>query len=101
MSKPIDLIVANIMHDAFDLIQAAMAARDQALDLVKKHGLDPAQFKLDMPNTAEQIARKLLCEIAHEAPVSDVYTALASVKAPSSADLISEGLQAIKDRQPT
>ena len=93
MSKPVSLIVSNVMHDAADAIRKMEILAKAAQKLL------PEGVRLDLPDIPTDIARKLLCEIAHEAPAGIVFKALEAVGAPASTDLISEGLQAVKDMQ--
>lgn len=88
MSKPVSLIVSNVMHDAADAIRKMEVLTKAAQKLL------PEGVRLDLPDIPTDIARKLLCEIAHV-----VFKALEAVGAPASTDLISEGLQAVKDMQ--
>lgn len=86
MSKPIDLIVANVMHDVCEkanFIEALVGAKQ----------------KIKAPDVTEATARRLLCQIAHDGHLSVVLEALKSCKAPATLDMIGEGIQAVKDQQ--
>lgn len=89
-ARPIDLIVANVMHGA---VEAAGSA-DYMVELLTKAGL-PAQKH---PDIHAEVARKLLCEIAHDASIGKIYAALKAVGAPCSADDIKEGMRAVEER---
>jgi hypothetical protein len=101
--KPIDLIVANIMHESHAVVSDFHARVDHLRRVAKLAGYDADINELGFHGgtIADEIARKLLCQIAHDARIADIYVALASVKAPASAEMIKEGLQAVKDRQAT
>ena len=85
-TKPIDLIVANAMHEFVGKI--ALARK-----LVKAIGLKNVTAEIDA-EACEQMARQLLCDIAHEASISKVHEALKIVGAPHSADDMMEGVRA-------
>jgi hypothetical protein len=89
-NKPIDLVVANLMHEISREIVIAMAF---VKDVTKRE----LQIDTMDKQLANQIARKLLCEISHEANISHVYAALKAVGAPHSVADIKEGLQAVKE----
>ena len=92
-TRPIDLIVANMMHEAVD-------ASETANDLVKH--LEKAGLRIDgtppLTGFAEQVAREMLCRVAHNATMEQVFKALAAVGAPCCSDDINEGMRAVKDR---
>ena len=92
-TRPIDLIVANMMHEAVD-------ASESVDDLVKE--LKKAGFRVDgkptVPDLAEKVAREMLCRVAHDATMEQVFKALAAVGAPCCADDINEGMRAVKER---
>ena len=93
MTKPVDLIVANVMHEAVD----QMAIIDRVTDAARKAFPDAAlQFD---GNAHEIIARMLLRRIADDAPMASIYASLSASGAPGSLDLVKEGLQAVKDRR--
>ena len=96
-NRPIDLIVANVMHDAagFDpLIDKILHVAEQFRPDLKK------SLKKDLDASFyDDVARRLLCMIANEAKIADVHKALAAVGAPASAEMIGEGVQAVRDRQ--
>ena len=84
ISKPIDLIVANAMHDNASKLALART-------LCKS-------LNAKMPGDLhETLARNLLCSISHEAHIGKIYDALKLLGAPCSADDIMEGLRAIED----
>lgn len=91
-TKPVDLIVANTMYEAVD--QIAIVERLQTA--AKKAKVDLSFFG---PMCDEVIARRLLSEIANQASLKTVFLALSAVNAPSSVELIKEGLQAVMDRR--
>ena len=87
IDKPLDLIVANTMHRCVnDLVTMA-----PALERLEKAGA-----KVDIP---QSVARLLLREISQEASLELVMACLKMAGAPCSLEDISEGLQAVKDRQ--
>ena len=96
MTKPVDLVVANIMHEAVDLdidrLARSLIENITGRDQAKKHqtAIDEAVLQL--------IARKLLYEVAHDCPIADVLAALKAVKAPHTLSDLSDGLQAVRDR---
>jgi hypothetical protein len=99
-NKPIDLIVANVMHDAFNAL-AAMEDQRRKLDhIMRKAGIHAAIDVGGIDDLPDVIAHMLLCAIAHESSLVDVQRALSALGAPASRDMINEGLQAIRDRQP-
>lgn len=92
ITKPIDLIIANAFHGAL----GAVREFEMIKSLISKVGkMDEAS----VPKIHDAIARKLLCEISHEAHISKVFEALKAVGAPSSTEDIAEGLRAVKERQ--
>lgn len=92
MTKPVDLVVANIMHEA--------AAIDGIREFVTEYkGGKKTVTRKTWLSFSDAIARKLLCEISHDCPIEDVLTALEAVKAPASQADILEGLQAVFDRK--
>lgn len=95
--KPIDLIVANVMHESADREREA----EPIVAIVKKLSRHMPGVSVDdmMGEFSADTARVLLTRIAREAPLSHVLKALAAVGAPSSIDMINEGRQAVKDRQ--
>lgn len=99
-NKPVNLIVANTMHEAFALVHDMNTKAKELARVARKYKADFDMQPLPENFIADQIARKLLCEISHEAKISEVYKALAAISAPSSAADIQEGLQAIEDKQP-
>lgn len=87
IGKPIDLIVANSMHD--------IANATEMLTKVLGQVSGPFNFEQEINET---IARRLLCDIAHNANMRHVFDALKSVGAPCSHDDIAEGRRAIRER---
>ncbi|MFN3625830.1 MAG: hypothetical protein ACK4TP_17440 [Hyphomicrobium sp.] len=77
--KPIDLIVANIAHSGGLLLQGA------------------ARLGIDADGLAEAIARKILCEIAHDASPTKVLFALGAIGGPASLEDVAQRLQAARD----
>ena len=79
ITKPVDLIVATTMHEALRAVKE--------FEMVK--GLFSKIGKIDtetLPDVNAEIARKLLCAIAHDAHISKVYEALKAVGAPATGD---------------
>jgi len=92
MSKPVDLVVANIMHEAVSLLDVTNLLTDI---LAQTKGKRSKEDKMIL----DAVARKLLCSISHECSIATVLAALEAIKAPSTLAMISEGLQAVKDKQ--
>lgn len=98
-NKPIDLVIANTMHEAaksLDVID------ELAKELLNTNN-SPDHHKLIAAGRSafrEQIARKLLCSISHDCTLDVVFSALAHLGAPSSSDMIQDGLQAVQDTKP-
>ena len=90
MTKPIDLIVANVMHECAEYRRLSLHIAGQQSKKDQKI-LEKAM--------QEQTARKLLCSISHDADLQFVMAALDVCKAPHTLELVGEGLQAIKDLQ--
>lgn len=85
MSKPVELIIANTVHDA-----AEQMARNKLLfDTVQA---DPGAVH-------EAIARKLLCSLSHDAALSMVLRALGAVGGPATLSDIGARLVAARDAQ--
>jgi len=94
ISKPINLIIANTMHAAVASIQDAQHTRDAMTSMCNI----PSK-PVDLTGVNELVARRLLCDIAHQASVKDILTCLGACNAPNTLDLIGEGMQAVKDEQ--
>lgn len=101
--KPVDKIVADIMSQAvaqqtaFTVINGLLGS---LYDAAKSRGIEtsaPPDLIGQFPKTA---ARMLLLTIAEDAPIDVVLKALGAVGAPSSLDLIAEGVQAAKEARP-
>lgn len=92
ITKPVDLIVANTMHDIVGLLPML-----KTLDDVLKQCGAKTGTPVDIIHTAA--ARRLLTEIAKQADISKVYAALKAVGAPDTAEMIGEGIKAVQDRQ--
>lgn len=93
---PIDLIVATVMHEAVAQVQLYERIAAKARDIIPGCDMSVLQVGVD-----DAIARQLLLRIAKEAQIKHVYAALKAVGAPSSAELIQDGLQAVTDRLQT
>jgi len=91
VSKPIDLIVANTMHE----VVGQIASANKILELLSPPGKARA-LEIDAQGR-EAIARKMLCNIAHDASLSNVLKALKLLGAPHSHDDISEGVNAVME----
>lgn len=90
MSKPVDLIVANTMHELMDLVRTE--------EII--WGQKSVKSMASLPSSAVELcARHLMIKIVRDADIEQVYRALAACLAPSSPDMIKEGLQAVRDRQ--
>jgi hypothetical protein len=94
VSKSIDLIVANVMHDAVEMVSEL----DTIIRVAKKMEPDIATT-CEIPDIPVEVARRLLCRIAHDANQDVVFTALKAIGAPSGPDAINDGMQAVRDRQ--
>ena len=88
MSIPIDLIVTNCLHDVAEKIEAA----PPSLKALLKRKLDEGGVPM-----SETLARKLLCDIAHDAALAHVLKALAVVKAPNDLDELLQRLTSVRD----
>lgn len=100
---PVDKIVAKIMSEGveqkinFKLIDGLLG---NIYEAAKKSGVatpPPPDLMCNFPKTA---ARMLLIAIAEDADIDVVLKALGAVGAPSSLDLIEEGIQAAKEARP-
>lgn len=104
MSKPIDLIVANVMHDAQEADAKIFDLAEEILSKVRKghplHDLMVQERKSARTDHLKITARAILCQIAHDAEMDDVLASLAAVGAPATLDMIKEGLTAVADRKP-
>lgn len=89
MSKPIDLIVANAMHE----VAEAMRLAEKFSKAVKGKAVP---IEVNKENCAH-IARHLLCQIAHNGSKTKVYAALKLLGAPCSDADIREGVQAVME----
>lgn len=90
VEKPVDLIVANVLHDATGV--------EREVSSVKSDG--KALYDDDMRRTLQEAtARRLLMDIADQAALPNVLRALAAVGAPSRIEDIAEGIAAIRERQ--
>lgn len=90
MTKPIDLIVANTMHDIAETIRAAQA-------FTRAVG---GKFSSDIDQDArDAIARMLLRNVARDAPLSAVLKALKIIGAPNSHDDIDEAVKSVMESQ--
>lgn len=101
---PIDLIVAMGMHEGLDKLKE-LQARDDAIKSLKRDLEAQIGPVVSEPPSAAasfypELARALLCAISHRANLVEVFRALAAVGAPSSIDMLKEGIQAVKDKQP-
>ena len=92
ISKPIDLIVANRMHELADEVSILLESVAPFAPLLadSKGAIEACAY--------EAASRALLVAIAKHASIEKVFTALKSVGAPCSIDDIREGLTAIKER---
>lgn len=95
-NKPVDLVVANTMHEAVQAINAASSHVGTLQKMLEKLG---ATVTSAMPDASDAVARKMLCNISHEVPIAVVMKALASVTSFKTLGDINDGLQAVRDRQ--
>lgn len=102
---PIDLIVATLMHAGLDKLKQVEAMQDAIKSITQRIEKDIGPVISETPDLMSQfypeMARALLCEVANKASLVEVFRALAAVGAPTSIDMLREGIQAVKDRQPT
>lgn len=102
ITKPIDLIVAETMHRYASNMQTARMflkeMREAKPDLHQGRTFDEAVRHIGI-DVREELARTLLCKIAHDARVGDVLKALQSVGAPATLDFIADGLKAVEESQ--
>lgn len=100
ITKPINLIVANKMHEVVEQIAVVDRAMQSMKSLANKAGIQsPPVSAVSAEDHASDIARSLLCAIAHSADMAKVYSALAAVGAPKTEADIKDGLQAVRDGQ--
>lgn len=103
MSKPVDLIIANSIHEALARLIEAQEQVAASLESLGKSGLIPESSMptmkniFDVPELPEEIARALLCRISHEAHLSLVLKALGSVGGPSGLEQVKDRLQSARD----
>ncbi len=95
MTKPVDLIVANVMHESV----GKLAGVERLYHSLTGNKMSRSESDDAADVVTSLIARDLLKRLADEAPLIDVFAALAAVKAPSSKSDIKEGMQAVRDRQ--
>lgn len=86
MSTPVELIVANVIHQ---LVSGIGELPDNLKELMGRQS--------DV--VLEDTARQILCQIAHESNIRIVFAALAAANAPSNKDDIKARLVAAKDAQ--
>jgi hypothetical protein len=82
MSKPVELIVANLLHgfaEAMEQVPPAMRAT------------------VDMASLAEDITRKALCHIAHDASMAVVVTALEAAGVAGGVDGLAGRFAAVRE----
>lgn len=84
MTKPVDLIVANDLHD--------LAAN---IERLPKDGRDA----VNMTSLSTEVARKLLCIIAHQASLPAVIKALEAVGVCGGVDAIGQQLAAVIEKR--
>jgi len=84
LNRSIDSLVARFMREA--------SAAYDVLETLTEPTPQPVRHMFH-----DAAARMLLQIIALNAPVTDVYRALSAVGAPSDADLIGDGIQAVRD----
>lgn len=82
--KPVDLILANVAHNAGVAMQS----------FARLTGTSAAECD---ESFALEVARRMLCEIAHEASPRMVLFALGSVAGPASLEEVAQRLQAARD----
>jgi negative regulator of sigma E activity len=98
-TRPVDLIVANVMHDAVGQKSGAEDLMHRLAKALKAEGMKnvPPVPKLELD--PHEVARTLLCRIAHDASIKVVFSALKAASAPCSSSDITEGIQAVLDGQ--
>lgn len=85
--KPVDLIVSTIIH--------ANAGR---LESLPEGVREAALAKCSLQDVAVEIGRKLLCEIAYEAPLPAVMKALEAAGAPATIEEIAQRFAAAREQ---
>ncbi|WP_414461763.1 hypothetical protein [Hyphomicrobium sp. DY-1] len=88
MSKPVELIIANVVHEIQYAISNLSVEAQEVAKKVAATGSDPV---------AQTAARSMLAAIAFGADLSQVLKALASVGGPSTQDEIAQRLSAARD----
>lgn len=106
ITKPIDLIVAEAMHDYARRMQNARAILSAMQDASalrigghKGTGSVASEAKRIGIDLNVELARTLLCQISHNAKIADVLKALAACGAPDTLELLGEGLKAVEEAQ--
>lgn len=102
ITKPIDLIVADTMHDYARRMQnarAILSAMQEASHGRSGGGSVASEAKRIGIDVNVEIARTLLCQISHNAKIADVLKALSACGAPATLELLGEGLKAVEEAQ--
>lgn len=106
VTRGVDLIVANVLHEAVEQKRTYMSADTlgKALrDLLRRLGASDDDIAIIKPELPEPfpaiVARKLLIEIANDAPIADVLKALGSINAPCTFGTIEYGVQSVEEQQ--
>lgn len=103
LTTPVDLIVANTTHEMVAFLEQAEGATTAVSDLVGK--LMPGikdklpQFDAKKEHYAEEYARQLLCNVAHQATRGVVLRALEAIGAPSADSEIWARIDAAREVQ--
>lgn len=103
VALPVNLVVANKMHDGVGaLLNAEHAQRQLQEVFLSTSDARPSNRGIPDHIITEfhaNMARGILCAIAHQCSIEQVFSALAAVQAPASMSDIREGLQAVRDTQ--
>ncbi len=94
ITRPVDLIVANELHDAAARIERIEACNPK-LNLFEPLFGDPATRRA----ISESCARQLLCAIAHQGAMDRVLAALAAVGAPATLTELDQRFTAVRDQR--
>lgn len=100
--KPVDFVVSTFMHQAHPFAAAILyATPNDVVKIARDLGFSIKDGARTKDLMLDYVARNLLCALSHAATIEVVYAALAAAKAPASADMIREAIQAIEDKEPT
>jgi hypothetical protein len=100
-NKPVDIVVATLVHELVAIIDGNNKITNDLIELLGSiTGKKPDRPRVELqPDMLNQVARRMLCTLAHETTMPVVFAALKAATAPSSVDDIKEAIQAVRDRQ--